>query len=103
MNPILAALQVYLEQFVSGVAAVAADWLVSWFKNHVLPHNQHMQVLSPAELRATARQWVHDMLTEFGNDLIAKNVVPLWLQGFIPTVETLIEQAIDKALDSAGL
>jgi hypothetical protein len=103
MNPILAALQAYLEQVVKGVAEAAADFLVNWFKNHVLPKETHLQALAPTELRAQARQWVHDMLTEFGQALVTKGVVPVWAQGFLPSVENLVEQAIDKALDAAGL
>ncbi len=103
MNPILAAIQAYLEKMVSGVAQVAADWLVNWFKQHVLPASGRLKAMAPEQLRAEARQWVHDMLAEFGNDLVAKKAIPVWLQGFIPTVETLVAQGIDKALDSAGL
>lgn len=101
MNPILAALQAYLEQMVKGVAEVAADWLVNWFKNHVLPKNQGLQALAPAALRDAGRTWVKEMLLEFGNALVAKGIVPVWAQGMLPSIENLVDQGIEKALDAA--
>lgn len=103
MNPIFEALQAYLKQLFSGVAVAFADFLVKWFKEHVLPKNEGFKSMAPQELRAQARQWVKDMLAEFGQILVTKGVVPIWLQGFLPSVENLVEQAIDKALDAAGL
>ncbi len=55
------------------------------------------------ELRATTRQWVVDLLTELGNSLVSKGVIPTWAQPELPLVEQLVATALDSALDAAGL
>jgi len=82
---------------------VVVPILVNWFQQHVLPQNTKLQALSKPELRATARQWVTDLLTEIGTKLVAKGVVPAWAQPFVPLAEAALAQALDQALDAAGL
>lgn len=99
MSPIVAALQ----GLATVLVQVAAEWLVSFFKKHVLSQNHGLQAMAPDALRALARQWVKDMLSEFGSALVAKGVIPGWAQGIMLSVESLVAQAIEQALDAAGL
>lgn len=103
MNPILAALEAAAAQLIQSTFGAVATVLVEWFTKHVLPKDQGLQAVPKAELRAAARAWVKDMLAEFGRVLVAKNVVPVFLQPFLPLMEAGLEQAIEAALDAAGL
>lgn len=79
--------------------------LVSWVQK-LLPVPKPAPTASvedKSKYRATVRQWVGDMLVEFGNVLIAKNIVPVWLQPEVALVEQMAANAIDAALDAAGL
>jgi hypothetical protein len=82
---------------------VVVPVLLSWFQQHVLPHNTGLQALPKEQLRATARQWVTDMLTEIGTKLVAKGLVPALVQPFVPLAEAALAQALDAALDAAGM
>lgn len=103
MNAIWQALAAAAVSLVSGVVNAAVPALVSWFQQHVMPHAAKYQGLQGTQLRTEARTWVMGLLTEVGNALVAKGLVPTWLQGLLPTLEQLVGQAIEKALDSAGL
>jgi len=77
--------------------------LVNFFQQHVLPHNAGLKALPKDQLRAQARQWVTDMLTELGTKLQAKGVIPAFVIPFVPLAEAALAQALDAALDAAGL
>ncbi len=87
------------------LAAVSAilPVLVSWFQKHVLPQNAALKDATPEMIRAHARQWVLDAITEFVTALEQKNVIPAWLKLFESPIESALAEAIDSALDAAGL
>lgn len=100
---LLQALEQMLLQFLQSALAAVAPVIVSWFQKHVLPNSQNLQGLSKESLRAEARQWVVDCFTELGNALLSKNILPSFSTGFVPLLEAALEQAVDAALDKAGL
>lgn len=70
----------------------------------VLPHLLGLiKKANPTVDRATARQWVKDMLTEMAASLDAKGVIPVWAKPFEPLLESALEQVLDTALDAAAL
>ncbi len=103
MNPILAALAAAASSLLSGILNATVPALLSWFQQHVLPHAAKYQGMQKDQLRAEARTWVMGLLTEVGQALVKANLVPAWLQPLLPTLEGLLDQAIQSALDKAGL
>lgn len=103
MNPVLAAIQAALVQIAQSAVVAVLPVIVSWFQKHVLPKDKLLMSLPLGELRAQARTWVNGLLVEIGQALVSKHVVPVWLTPLLPTLEAFLEQAINKALDDAGL
>lgn len=101
MNPILVALQQALEALVSTAGVALADWLVNLFKNHVLAHK--CQGMEKAAVRASARQWVTDMVAELTQDAATKLKLPAFVLAFLPLLQQAVAQVLDSALDAAGL
>lgn len=102
MNPIVAALQAAAAQFIQAALGAIASVLVGLFQKQ-LQSDTKLQSVPKDQLRATARAWVKEMLAEFGRALVAKNVIPKFLVPFLPLVEAGVAQAIESALDAAGL
>jgi hypothetical protein len=93
-------LQDALKNLASSVVAAVLPVIISWVQKHL---GGSMQALPKEQLRAQTRTWVKDLLSEMGNALVSKGLVPLLLQPLLSPIEGLIEQEIDKALDAAGL
>jgi hypothetical protein len=104
MQSILAALEAAGVQLLSGALAAVVPVVLAWFQK-LVPANPALQALSKAELRATARQWVVDFLTEMGTAALAKIPASLqpFLAPFLTPLESTLAMAIDSALDAAGL
>lgn len=103
MNPIFQALLAAASSLLNGVLGAAVPALVGWFQKHVLPQSGKYQAMPADVLRAETRAWVTGLLADVGNALIKKGVVPVWLQPMLPALQTMLAQAINKALDDAGL